>query len=155
MKVSCFPFTGAALAFNSIYRILREEESIIDQFWMELLYYLFKNLCLTSSYDIYSDNISEVISSIDHLERVFREKASLFNQVCITLYAYSKCTTQFFMLAGWLYLYKTSEESKTEIMQVDIKDIRYSLDIYQLILVIILKKNLEDVFITNYAFVYF
>lgn len=59
------------------------------------------------------------------------------------------------MLAGWLYLYKTSEESKTEIMQVDIKDIRYSLDIYQLILVIILKKNLEDVFITNYAFVYF
>lgn len=68
---------GAAIAFNSCYAILREDETIINELWIQLLYYFV--LILDSSKSANSEE--HVLKSIDHLHRVFYEKSDLFNEV--------------------------------------------------------------------------
>lgn len=75
---------GAALAFNNIYRVLREEESIIDKYWIDLLYDFCINFSLSE--EQLDDGLSEsqsdlkqVSSALDHILRVLREKNRVFN----------------------------------------------------------------------------
>jgi len=70
---------GAAIAFNSCYSLLREDETVINELWFQLLYYFVVIL------DSNKSTISEqhVLKSIDHLQRVFLEKSSLFNEVIL------------------------------------------------------------------------
>nr|CAD7432490.1 unnamed protein product [Timema monikensis] len=73
---------GGALVFNSIYSVLREEKSILEIFWLEILYYLVSNLAMTDGPDSNSVNVnSQVVLALDHVERVFLEKSALFTQV--------------------------------------------------------------------------
>lgn len=62
---------GAAVAFNHVYATIREEESMVDIFWIDVLYSFVLSLESTDC-----DAVSE---AIDHVERVFREKRALFS----------------------------------------------------------------------------
>lgn len=70
-------FAGAALVLNSIYTVLREQEQIVNQFWLELLYYMVMNL---SHDDSIQGGQQQVVAALEHIERVLKEKATLFNK---------------------------------------------------------------------------
>ncbi|XP_047004978.1 DNA-dependent protein kinase catalytic subunit-like [Schistocerca americana] len=72
---------GSALAFNSIYRKLREEKTIIDRFWFDLLYYMLSNLSIADIGDSIIGAVKEVRSAVYHIKRVLQEKPDLFNQI--------------------------------------------------------------------------
>ena len=74
-------FTGAALVLNSVYTVLREKESIVSEFWLELLYYMVKNLSLSEETDSILGSQEQVVTALNHIGRVLKEKASLFNKV--------------------------------------------------------------------------
>lgn len=70
---------GAVIVFNSCYSILREDENVINELWIKLLYYFVIILDSTES----ANSEQHVLKSIDHLQRVFLEKSSLFNEVIL------------------------------------------------------------------------
>jgi DNA-dependent protein kinase catalytic subunit len=76
-------FTGAALVLNSVYTVLREEESVVNQFWLELLYYMVVNLSLSEDTDSILGSQEQVATAVNHIERVLKEKAFIFNKVNI------------------------------------------------------------------------
>ncbi|XP_055545143.1 DNA-dependent protein kinase catalytic subunit-like isoform X2 [Wyeomyia smithii] len=71
---------GAALAFNNIYRILREEDGHIDRSWFELFYVFCVNFMMTEDFDNSATNLEQVSASIDHLVRVLIVRKDLFNK---------------------------------------------------------------------------
>lgn len=80
-------FTGAALVLNSVYTVLREEESIVNDFWLELLYHMVINLSLSEETDSILGSQEQVVTALNHIGRVLKEKASLFNKVNVkTMY---------------------------------------------------------------------
>lgn len=75
---------GAALAFNNIYRVLREEESIVDKYWLDLLHDFCMNFKL-SEQQLERDlncqtDLKQVTASLDHILRVLRECKHIFNR---------------------------------------------------------------------------
>lgn len=74
---------GAALAFNNIYRVLREESSVLDKYWLDLMYEFCINFKLSEQKleeNSYSQtNLEQVSSSLDHILRVLRECKHTFN----------------------------------------------------------------------------
>ncbi|KAL5274705.1 PRKDC family protein [Megaselia abdita] len=77
---------GAALAFNNLYRIFREEESICNKYFLELLYIFCLNFKLTEEFENYTFmfqtnfGLDQVSKSLDHIVRVFRERSYIFNK---------------------------------------------------------------------------
>ncbi|XP_053697973.1 DNA-dependent protein kinase catalytic subunit-like [Sabethes cyaneus] len=71
---------GAALAFNNIYRVLREEESHIDRSWFELFYVFCVNFMITEDFDSSTTNLEQVSATIDHLVRVLIVRKDIFNR---------------------------------------------------------------------------
>lgn len=63
---------AAAIAFNHLYKILRENEEIVNIFWFEILYAFVKSL------DGCKD--TRIHDAIRHVERVLIEKSQLFNE---------------------------------------------------------------------------
>jgi hypothetical protein len=78
-------FTGAALVLNSVYTVLREEESVVNEFWLELLYYMIVNLSLSEETDSILGSQVHVVTAVNHIERVLKEKSFLFNKVNIKI----------------------------------------------------------------------
>lgn len=70
-----FKRLGATLAFNNIYTELREEESMIDMYWLQLFHCLMFSLSLQSS----QTNNNQIEQALKHIERVLRQKIILFN----------------------------------------------------------------------------
>lgn len=74
---------AAALAFNNLYRVLREEDDIVCTYWMELFYVFCINLLMCEEYgeqNVHSQpDLGQVSSCLDHLVRVFRERKHIFN----------------------------------------------------------------------------
>lgn len=74
---------AAALAFNNMYRVLREEDAIVSAHWMELFYVFCMNLLMSEEYgerNIHNQpDLKQVVASLDHLVRVFRERKHIFN----------------------------------------------------------------------------
>lgn len=74
---------GAALAFNNIYRILREEDSILNKYWLDLLYDFCVNFKLSEQQIENNVNcqmdLKQVSASLDHILRVLRERKHIFN----------------------------------------------------------------------------
>lgn len=82
-----FNFTGAALVLNSVYAVLRENESFVSDFWLELLYHMVINLSLSEETDSIVGNQEQVVTALNHIGRVLKEKATLFNKVNVkTMY---------------------------------------------------------------------
>lgn len=74
---------AAALAFNNLYRVLREEDFIVTTFWMELFYAFCMNFVMCEEYgerNVHNQpDLQQVSASLDHLVRVFRERKHIFN----------------------------------------------------------------------------
>lgn len=74
---------GAALAFNNIYRVLREEDSILNIYWLDLLHDFCVNLKLSEQQIEQNVNcqmdLKQVSASLDHILRVLRERKHIFN----------------------------------------------------------------------------
>lgn len=66
------------MAFNSIYRELRENVNFVDIYWIELLVHFVRSSSMNvdSSFDD-----DETSSSLQHLSRVLLEKSNLFLKV--------------------------------------------------------------------------
>ncbi|XP_068160133.1 DNA-dependent protein kinase catalytic subunit [Antennarius striatus] len=75
-----FKRLGAALAFNSIYRLFREESSLVDQFVFEVLVVFVESLALAHSDEPSMGTLQQSISAIDHLKRIIKHKAPVVNQ---------------------------------------------------------------------------
>ncbi|XP_021932903.1 DNA-dependent protein kinase catalytic subunit-like isoform X3 [Zootermopsis nevadensis] len=71
---------GAALILNSVYTVLREKESVVNEYWLELLYHMVVNLSLSEETDSILGSHEQVVTALNHIERVLKEKASLFNK---------------------------------------------------------------------------
>jgi DNA-dependent protein kinase catalytic subunit len=80
-----FHFIGAALVLNSVYTVLRENESVVNEYWLELLYHMVVNLSLFEETDSILGSQEQVVTALNHIERVLKEKASLFNKVSIKI----------------------------------------------------------------------
>ena len=80
-------FTGAALVLNSVYTVLREKESVVSEFWLELLYHMVINLSLSEETDSILGSQEQVVTALNHIGRVLKDKAPLFNKVNVrTMY---------------------------------------------------------------------
>lgn len=75
---------GAALAFNNIYRVLREEESIVNKYWLDLLHDFCVNFKLSEQqleqHMNCQTDLKQVSASLDHILRVLREQQQIFNK---------------------------------------------------------------------------
>lgn len=71
---------GAALAFNSMYTVLREEQAIVDEFWLELLHGLVTalSLCSVTGDDTHTE--VQIEKSLRHILRVLLQCSNQFNQ---------------------------------------------------------------------------
>ncbi|XP_029002542.1 DNA-dependent protein kinase catalytic subunit isoform X2 [Betta splendens] len=75
-----FKRLGAALAFNSIYRQFREENSLVDQFVFEVLVVFVESLALAHSDERSMGTLQQCNSAIEHLTRIVNKKAPALNQ---------------------------------------------------------------------------
>ncbi|XP_071387705.1 DNA-dependent protein kinase catalytic subunit [Centroberyx affinis] len=75
-----FKRLGAALAFNSIYRQFREENSLVQQFVFEVLVIFVESLALAHSDEKSLGTLQQCGSAIDHLKRIIKHKADSLNQ---------------------------------------------------------------------------
>ncbi|XP_061568965.1 DNA-dependent protein kinase catalytic subunit [Cololabis saira] len=75
-----FKRLGAALAFNSIYRQFREENSLVEQFVFEVLVIFVESLALAHSDERSMGTLQQCCSAIDHLKRIIKHKAVSLNQ---------------------------------------------------------------------------
>lgn len=70
---------GAALIFNNIYREIREEDSLINIFWFEILHIFINSLSLIENNSPEDGNtIIQINNALGHLERVLIEKLHIF-----------------------------------------------------------------------------
>uniref|UniRef100_A0A8C6YCR5 DNA-dependent protein kinase catalytic subunit n=1 Tax=Naja naja TaxID=35670 RepID=A0A8C6YCR5_NAJNA len=77
---NAFKRLGAALAFNNIYRVFREENALVDQFVFEALVVYLESLALTHGDEKSLGTIQQCCDAIDHLKRIIKHKASTLNQ---------------------------------------------------------------------------
>lgn len=73
---------GATLAWNSIYTIFREEESLVNKYIFELLYNLVESLALAEQDDKMYGTREQAKLGLDHVERIIRVKQDILNQRC-------------------------------------------------------------------------
>lgn len=71
---------GAALAWNSIYAIFREEESLVDKHIFEILYYLVESLAYAEKDDKLYGTQEQCKKGLDHVERIIKVKSDVLNQ---------------------------------------------------------------------------
>uniref|UniRef100_A0A3B4ZYV0 DNA-dependent protein kinase catalytic subunit n=1 Tax=Stegastes partitus TaxID=144197 RepID=A0A3B4ZYV0_9TELE len=75
-----FKRLGAALAFNSIYRLFREENSLVEQFVFEILVIFVESLALAHVDERSMGTLQQCGIAIDHLKRIIKHKAPSLNQ---------------------------------------------------------------------------
>ncbi|ORE12935.1 hypothetical protein BCV71DRAFT_230098, partial [Rhizopus microsporus] len=69
---------GAALVFNRIYRLFREESVLVNEYTLEILGQLFFSLKLSDSDHPSVGTHDQIIEAISHVKRILREKTSIF-----------------------------------------------------------------------------
>ncbi|XP_027746012.1 DNA-dependent protein kinase catalytic subunit isoform X2 [Empidonax traillii] len=77
---SAFKRLGAALAFNSIYREFREENSLVEQFVFEALVVFLESLALAHTDEKSLGTVQQCCDAIDHLKRIIKHKAPSLNK---------------------------------------------------------------------------
>lgn len=72
---------GAALIFNNVYAILREEDTLFNLYWLEILYAFVMSLEVTDI-NLLEDTcfLEQVNQALDHVQRGFVEKSDRFNK---------------------------------------------------------------------------
>ncbi|KND04346.1 uncharacterized protein SPPG_00077 [Spizellomyces punctatus DAOM BR117] len=69
---------GGAVTFNRIYRIFREEESLVDQFSFEILYHLLMALRLAENDHTGLGTQQMTIKGVQHVLKIIKSKSDLF-----------------------------------------------------------------------------
>ena len=77
---NCAKRLGAALAWNAIYVLFREEESLVNKHIFELLYFLTESLALAERDDKMYGTQGHSRIGLDHVERIIRVKRQLLNE---------------------------------------------------------------------------
>ncbi|XP_035175280.1 DNA-dependent protein kinase catalytic subunit [Oxyura jamaicensis] len=77
---NAFKRLGAALAFNSIYREFREENSLVEQFVFEALVVFLESLALTHTDEKSLGTAQQCCDAIHHLKRIIMHKAPSLNK---------------------------------------------------------------------------
>ncbi|XP_072708622.1 DNA-dependent protein kinase catalytic subunit isoform X1 [Ciconia boyciana] len=77
---SAFKRLGAALAFNSIYREFREENSLVEQFVFEALVVFLESLALTHKDEKSLGTTQQCCDAVNHLKRIIKHKAPSLNK---------------------------------------------------------------------------
>ena len=72
---------GAALAFNKLYTVFREEETLVNTFTVETLVTYLRSLRQSHRDSLSLGIQTEILKVISHLERIIKAKRVLFNQV--------------------------------------------------------------------------
>lgn len=72
---------GAALIFNNIYAIIREEDTIFNLFWIEILYAFVMSLETMEPSNRDSCCFEQINQALTHVQRGLVEKASRFNEI--------------------------------------------------------------------------
>ncbi|XP_051572291.1 DNA-dependent protein kinase catalytic subunit-like isoform X3 [Myxocyprinus asiaticus] len=75
-----FKRLGAALAFNSMYRHFREENSLVEQFVFEVLVVFVESLALAHFDEKSLGIVQQCCSALDHLKRIIKHKADSLNK---------------------------------------------------------------------------
>lgn len=73
--------TGGALAWNSIYREIREDAQAVDIWTLDLLAHLMISLDLAQADDPALGTHEQTKSAISHIERIIKVKSDLFQKV--------------------------------------------------------------------------
>jgi len=74
-------FSGAGLAFNSMYTVLREDEEVLDVFWIEMACSFVQGLSITGLQGGEEETAVQLSASLRHFGRVLAQKSALFNKV--------------------------------------------------------------------------
>ncbi|KAM5211726.1 DNA-dependent protein kinase catalytic subunit isoform 1-T1 [Hipposideros larvatus] len=77
---NAFKRLGASLAFNSIYREFREEESLVEQFVFEALVTYMESLALAHTDEKSLGTIQQCCDTIDHLRRIIEKNHVSLNE---------------------------------------------------------------------------
>uniref|UniRef100_A0A8C5WDN6 DNA-dependent protein kinase catalytic subunit n=1 Tax=Leptobrachium leishanense TaxID=445787 RepID=A0A8C5WDN6_9ANUR len=77
---NAFKRLGAALAFNNIYKVFREESALVENFVFELLVVYFESLALSHLDEKSLGTIQQCTDAIDHLKRIIIRKAPVLNK---------------------------------------------------------------------------
>ncbi|XP_076335270.1 DNA-dependent protein kinase catalytic subunit-like isoform X2 [Tachypleus tridentatus] len=71
---------GAALAFNHMYAILREEEQLVNMFILETLVHFVNSLAIAHKDEKSLGTQEQCKQTLDHVERILRVRAELLNK---------------------------------------------------------------------------
>ncbi|NXA73861.1 PRKDC kinase, partial [Thryothorus ludovicianus] len=77
---SAFKRLGAALAFNSVYREFREENSLVEQFVFEALVVFLESLALAHTDEKSLGTAQQCCDALNHLKRIIKHKAPSLNK---------------------------------------------------------------------------
>jgi len=72
---------GAALIVNRIYRVFREESTLVNQYTMELMYWMLFSLKFAEADPPGLGTRQQTCTAISHLQRIIQVKATLFLKV--------------------------------------------------------------------------
>ncbi|GBN03187.1 DNA-dependent protein kinase catalytic subunit, partial [Araneus ventricosus] len=75
---NAFKRMGAALTFNNIYRIFREEEPLVKKFTIQLLVQFVDSLAIAHTDDVSLGTQKQCIIALDHIQRIIVNKQKLF-----------------------------------------------------------------------------
>ncbi|XP_076445486.1 DNA-dependent protein kinase catalytic subunit-like [Babylonia areolata] len=77
---SAFKRLGAAFAFNSIYAVLREEDSLVDRFTFQILVHFVESLAMAHADEKSLGTQDQCKKALEHLEKIIRAKADLLRK---------------------------------------------------------------------------
>ncbi|CAL1543153.1 unnamed protein product [Lymnaea stagnalis] len=77
---SAFKRLGAALAFNNIYMVFREEDALIDRFTFDTLSHFVDSLSMAHEDDKSLGTQEQSIKALEHLERIIKGKAEMLKK---------------------------------------------------------------------------
>ncbi|CAF3651048.1 unnamed protein product [Rotaria socialis] len=78
MHPNTFKRLGSALAWNSIYTLFRESETLIDVYTFQLLYVFVESLAIAQGDDPSLGTQQQAIGALSHVQRIIKEKSSVF-----------------------------------------------------------------------------
>ncbi|CAF4529661.1 unnamed protein product [Rotaria magnacalcarata] len=73
-----FKRLGSTLAWNSVYMLFRESETLVDVYTLQLLFVFVESLAIAQEDDPSLGTQQQAIGALSHIERIIKEKSQLF-----------------------------------------------------------------------------
>ncbi|CAF4781590.1 unnamed protein product, partial [Rotaria sp. Silwood2] len=78
MHPNSFKRLGSTLAWNSIYTLYRESETLIDVYTLQLLYVFVESLAIAQGDDPSLGTQQQAVGALSHVQRIIKEKPQVF-----------------------------------------------------------------------------